>query len=136
MVMDAVYPAINFVVQIESLLQVVDILSLPLKQLSLGLLWGLGVEQRHSFLISDDLQGSQAVEEAVEDLSKNIVGQGSDSSVVLDVISFEVDLLLACLDDRLLFQAVHLPLDVGSLGLVEVRLLREAGDVEVAVAVD
>jgi len=58
----------------------------------------------------------------MQDLSEDVVGQCAHPTVVLNIVAFDIHLLLTHSKNTLLFHAVHLSLNVGSLGIKEMRL--------------
>ena len=74
-----------------------------------------GFEDSNCLVRRNHFEGTKAVENAVKDLSEDIVGKGADPSLIEYLIAFQINRIFTMLNFRIFLHPVNLALDVASL---------------------
>lgn len=136
MIVNTINPTINLVIKIKCFLQIINVLCLSIEKKLFGYFWCLSLEYSCNFFISDNFKRGKAIEKTVKNLSEHIISKSSNSSIVLDNITFQFDLFFSNIDNCFLFHSIHLTLNIGSLWFIEMRLFWQTRNVKVTITID
>ena len=131
--MYSIHPSVYFRVQLKCFLNVSDILIFKVQKNSFGILLVFGFEDSHCLVRRNHFEGAKAVENAVKDLSEDIVGKGADSSLIYNLVALQIDVIFTMLDNSIFLHSVNFPLDVASLAFIVVIQFNKRTNVEIPV---